>query len=117
VFSLWQQILNISDFGCHQLPERSFYFRGKQFPVCARCTGLIFGQSIAVMTAVIAGYYTDIKLTAILSVPMALDWSAQEFLKILSTNRRRLVTGLFCGVGLGSMYAYLIKSAYLAIFN
>ena len=25
---------------CHQRPERSFFFDGFQFPVCARCTGL-----------------------------------------------------------------------------
>src|SRR6476469_9730789 len=24
---------------CHQRPERSFWFWGAQFPVCARCTG------------------------------------------------------------------------------
>lgn len=25
---------------CHQLPERSFFWGDRQFPVCARCTGL-----------------------------------------------------------------------------
>lgn len=25
---------------CHQLPDRSFFLDGRQFPVCARCTGL-----------------------------------------------------------------------------
>ena len=25
---------------CHQLPERSFFFDGRQLPVCARCSGL-----------------------------------------------------------------------------
>ena len=27
-------------FVCHQLPERSFFWDGRQYPVCARCTGL-----------------------------------------------------------------------------
>ncbi|MGG7175281.1 DUF2085 domain-containing protein [Clostridium neonatale] len=25
--------------GCHQLPDRSFFIRSYQFPICARCTG------------------------------------------------------------------------------
>jgi uncharacterized membrane protein len=31
---------------CHQIPERSFYASGVQFPVCARCTGLYLGGLI-----------------------------------------------------------------------
>ena len=34
--------------GCHQLPERSFSFRGKQFPVCARCTGVFIGEVLGI---------------------------------------------------------------------
>lgn len=30
--------------GCHQLAERSFFYKGYQFPVCARCTGVTIGQ-------------------------------------------------------------------------
>lgn len=33
--------------GCHQMPERSFFIRGKQFPVCARCTGVFLGNIAA----------------------------------------------------------------------
>lgn len=33
--------------GCHQMPERSFSYKGKQFPVCARCTGIFIGQLIS----------------------------------------------------------------------
>ncbi|PQL91928.1 DUF2085 domain-containing protein [Apibacter adventoris] len=25
---------------CHQKPERSFFWKRKQFPLCARCTGI-----------------------------------------------------------------------------
>lgn len=28
---------------CHRIPSRSFFIRGRQFHVCARCTGLIVG--------------------------------------------------------------------------
>jgi uncharacterized membrane protein len=29
--------------GCHRLSERSFFISGRQFHVCARCTGIITG--------------------------------------------------------------------------
>jgi uncharacterized membrane protein len=31
---------------CHQLPDRSFFWGGQQFPVCARCTGLYASAAI-----------------------------------------------------------------------
>lgn len=34
--------------GCHRLSERSFFVQGRQFHVCARCTGLISGASLSV---------------------------------------------------------------------
>jgi uncharacterized membrane protein len=42
---------------CHQLPERSFFLDGQQFPVCARCTGL-YASGLAGL----AGWFV-IKLT------------------------------------------------------
>jgi uncharacterized membrane protein len=34
---------------CHQRPERSFFWAGHQFPVCARCTGLYLSAAIGLM--------------------------------------------------------------------
>ncbi|HEX7139822.1 MAG TPA: DUF2085 domain-containing protein, partial [Vicinamibacterales bacterium] len=31
---------------CHQLPERSFHIWGRQFPVCARCTGIYLATAV-----------------------------------------------------------------------
>ena len=31
---------------CHQRPDRSFFWDGHQFPVCARCTGLYLSAAI-----------------------------------------------------------------------
>ncbi|MDO5151670.1 MAG: DUF2085 domain-containing protein, partial [Oscillospiraceae bacterium] len=35
--------------GCHQRPDRSFFYKGHQFPLCARCTGAVLGQFFAVV--------------------------------------------------------------------
>src|SRR6266404_9479319 len=34
---------------CHQLPDRSFFIAGHQFAVCARCTGLYVGFTVATL--------------------------------------------------------------------
>ena len=42
-------------FGCHARPDRSFFFRGRQFPICARCTGELVGMLIGIFVAVCFG--------------------------------------------------------------
>ena len=34
--------------GCHQRADRSFYWKGRKFPLCARCTGVLVGYILAV---------------------------------------------------------------------
>ncbi len=85
--------------GCHQMPERSFFFRGKQFPVCARCTGVFLGQFLALCT--VGWLWCPPWWAAPASCALMLaDWGVQALGWRASTNLRRLITGLLCGYGL-----------------
>lgn len=92
--------------GCHQLPERSFFYRGKQFPVCARCTGAFVGYFFGGIT------YFAIKIPVWLAVAfctvMFIDWLMQRIKILKSTNIRRLITGALCGFALSQMYVRIM---------
>ena len=93
--------------GCHQLPERSFFYQGHQFPVCARCTGVCLGQ----LTAILLNFFRNIPLSlSILCLfIMGIDWGIQEIGIKASTNPRRLITGFLGGFGLFNLYGILLK--------
>lgn len=96
--------------GCHLMPERSFFFKGHQFPVCARCTGVTIGQ----LAALIANLFTDISWTisiVYLSI-MGIDWLLQETGIKMSNNFRRLFTGVLGGFGLFNLYCILGKKLF-----
>lgn len=91
--------------GCHQLPERSFYYKGWQFPVCARCTGVIIGYIAAGGLAFL--FHPNIFIIGACCLVMLCDWLLQ-FLKIKeSTNIRRLITGIIGGYGVMSGYIFV----------
>jgi uncharacterized membrane protein len=104
--------------GCHRLPERSFFYKGKQFPVCARCTGVIFGQYISLLLMsglYLLGFRLSKEMFILLfffacfmMLPMLIDWVIQEYFCVVSNNRRRLITGFSCGLGAGIVYFSLI---------
>ena len=92
--------------GCHQLPERSFFFRGHQFPVCARCTGVILGQIAGGIGILFLSLTYD--TIAFLCFLMFFDWWLQRVHLLQSTNLRRLITGILCGFAVGNAYAQMI---------
>ena len=107
-YALWLYLMKLgASAGCHQRPDRSFFFHGWQFPVCARCTGVLAGQ--------LAGFPLAIKknisaLTAVLCCETTmLDWLLQYSGVKKSTNKRRLVTGLLGGFGLAVIYVNIIR--------
>ena len=89
--------------GCHQMPERSFFYHGKQFPVCARCTGVFIGQILAIITFLFR-ITVSVPVSLFLLLIMGADWFIQEINIKPSTNIRRLITGICGGFGVFSMY-------------
>ena len=86
-----------SRLGCHQMPERSFFYKGYQFPVCARCTGLIIGYLLGVLI-----YFLKVlnwKIAIILCIPLVLDGGSQYLNWRISNQVLRLITGILCGIG------------------
>ena len=96
--------------GCHRMPERSFFYRGHQFPVCARCTGVFFGQAGAVICSVFCK--VPFGLAVLCLSAMGIDWGIQEAGIRESTNGRRFITGVLGGFGLFSIYAFVIRFLY-----
>lgn len=83
--------------GCHRRPDRSLFFRGRQFPVCARCTGLLAGWAAALITV---WFWTPpVWLAGILILPTVADGLIQQVSAYESRNRRRLWTGALAGWG------------------
>lgn len=99
-------------FGCHQLPERSFFIKGYQMPICARCTGIIIGYIVGIIT-LFFNVTLNIFTCLLLIVPMVLDGSIQYLTSYHSNNIKRLITGLLSGFGL----ILLIKAIIIIIFK
>ena len=84
---------------CHQKADRSFFINNYQFPICARCTGLLIGYILGIISL-----FFNFKVSILLSVffifIMFVDWFIQHKNILYSTNIRRLLTGLLCGFGI-----------------
>lgn len=97
--------------GCHQMPERSFFYKGKQFPVCARCTGVTIGEFFALLLFCCKKAIRIPSALACLGI-MGIDWGIQEAGIQESTNMRRLITGFFGGLGVVSLYIIILKKIF-----
>ncbi len=95
-------------FACHRRPDRSFFWKGKQFPVCARCTGLYLGYAVGVVLALVMGAWVSYAAILLL-VPLLLDSLTQYWQWRTSTNLLRFSTGLLGGIGIIS---FVLSLAY-----
>ena len=83
---LWLKLMKIGHdiWGCHQIEKRSFFFKGYQFPICARCTGLLVGYFVACIV--------------------------QLKTKYESNNLKRVITGCIAGYGFIGLIYNIIHS-------
>ncbi|MCR5273876.1 MAG: DUF2085 domain-containing protein [Clostridiales bacterium] len=84
---------------CHQMPERSFFLGSYQFPLCARCTGIMLGRVLAVLLFpfVLLPMKTALLVLPILMLPLPIDGITQRFTKYESNNLKRVITGILWG--------------------
>jgi uncharacterized membrane protein len=91
---LWRFALIIR---CHQLPERSFCFRNRQVPVCARCLGILLG------VFAVPFYIHDLRIAVALILAMIIDAGTQGIGLRSSRNWLRFATGFGCSLGFGGL--------------
>lgn len=99
--------------GCHQRPERSFFYKEYQFPICARCTGVIIGYICGIILYFAFGTNNWISLAG--CTIMLIDWLIQRLKIHESTNIRRLISGILGGYGIISLYAFAIEFIFRKI--
>lgn len=95
--------------GCHQLPERSFHIKGYQFPLCARCTGIVIGELAAAPLWFVCS--PSLITACVLLTPLVIDGMMQYCGILMSTNLRRVITGFLAGWGLITIYIQLFLLA------
>lgn len=112
--------LGLMDFGnrmgCHQMESRSFFFRGYQFPVCARCTGVILGEFITLFL-IIVNLKINLMQAIVLLLIMGLDWFLQYVKIAESNNIRRLYTGILGGIGLTFIYYHIVINIFILLLT
>ena len=110
--SFWIKAMNFGKrLGCHQIPERSFFVMGCQFPVCARCTGVFAGEVLFILLALF-GISPPLIPCLLLLIPMGIDWGIQRIGLVMSNNIRRFITGFLGGFGITKIYFILFSTVF-----
>lgn len=84
--------------GCHRRPERCFVVKGRQFHLCARCTGLVVGIACSLLLLPI--YRWSLPAFCICALALSVDGLTQLVRWRESNNALRFATGLGTGATL-----------------
>ena len=72
-------------FGCHCMDSRSFHYRNKKFPICARCTGELVG--ILAAAILFAFVHPGVLWSALLLIPLVIDGGVQALTRYETLGR------------------------------
>ena len=97
-------------FGCHCMDSRSFHIKGNKFPICARCTGELFGVIIGLVLCIFVN--PNLILSFVILIPMVADGLLQSLTKYESNNIKRFITGALFGYGIISLFIILTNAAF-----
>ena len=109
---------------CHRIASHSFFMDERQFPLCARCTGMYLGALLGLVYSFRKGRQAGFPPRRILAVlgifvlGFGVD-GVNSYLNLLrdipflytSTNWLRLLTGTMFGIGVGIYLASAFKQA------
>jgi uncharacterized membrane protein len=84
---------------CHKMPERSFFYKGKQFPVCARCTGFYVSYALTLPVFTFSWWEPSFLIIGLLMIPALVDGLTQAYMNRKSNNMLRFITGVLSGTG------------------
>jgi uncharacterized membrane protein len=87
------------------MPERSFFFKGRQFPMCARCTGIYVGYLIFI--PVLFFIKINILFSLLAVAPTIIDGLTQAYCNRESNNVLRFATGILAGLGLAGISDFI----------
>lgn len=78
-----------------------------QFPVCARCTGILVGYLIGILLASVK--ICSLKNSVLLSIPMILDGGTQYLHWRESNQILRFFTGIGGGIGIIQILVHILR--------
>jgi uncharacterized membrane protein len=98
---------------CHGDPWRSFWFRGRPLPLCARCTTIYLSIPVGIALGLLMAFMVKPSMLIVtiifilLVLPGVMDGLTQYWWKRRSNNLLRAYTGVLYGGGIGLGMVYI----------
>ncbi len=107
------KVTDITKYMCHRRPDRTFSYKGRYFPVCARCTGFYTGLFLFEIYNLLSRVDISFNLfliSLVLIIPAFVDGFTQYLGWRESFNILRFVTGLLGGIGLIIALTFIFRT-------
>lgn len=103
---------------CHQIPERSFHYRGYPLGVCSRCTGIYLGFFLGLLLYPLLRRIRDGKFPArwwlvAAALPTIIDFTAGYLRLADNTFFSRTATGIL----FGTVAAFYFLPGFISAFH